>query len=361
MVKSLIKKIEKGVRKGRDKLKEGLGDLANVIGDKLVPKEAAPFLPLLAFVPGLNVGLGSLLGLNPTLAQYLVPQLLTAASTGKTRGDIDLGAQAVTAVGSFLGDPGTTTVDEATGEIIKKPARFDFGTKVTPGDPVFTDPTIDPGYFTGGETVPMEFADIANPSFTDRLKNIANVSRDFFQGDLPAFDKFRRPILDPETGLQLTVKDAGLAANVPRLATATGFGLVPGAMSYIDTKTEEAEREEEEEAERSAEALAAREALTDYFFSLSDPMNRFRDFRIFASDGGIASLSNGVPKDMQVDGRNGTFIPMGVKEKADDVPAMLSKNEFVMTADAVRAMGEGDVNRGAQRMYDLMNSLEAMA
>ena len=345
MVKSLIKKIEKGVRKGRDKLKEGLGDLANVIGDKLVPKEAAPFLPLLAFVPGLNVGLGSLLGLNPTLAQYLVPQLLTAASTGKTRGDIDLGAQAVTAAGSFLSDPN----------------RFEFGTKVTGGDPVFTDPTIDPGYVTGGETVPMEFADIANPSFTDRLKNIANVSRDFFQGDLPAFDKFRRPILDPETGLQLAVKDAGLAANVPRLATATGFGLAPGAMSYIDTKTEEAEREEEEEAERSAEALAAREALTDYFFSLSDPMNRFRDFRIFASDGGIASLSNGVPKNMQVDGRNGTFIPMGVKEKADDVPAMLSKNEFVMTADAVRAMGEGDVNRGAQRMYDLMNSLEAMA
>ena len=154
MVKSLFKKIEKGVRKGRDKLKEGLGDLANVIGDKLVPRELAPFLPLLAFVPGLNVGLGSLLGLNPTLAQYLVPQLLTAASTGKTRGDIDLGAQAVTAAGSFLSDPN----------------RFQFGTKVTGGDPVFTDPTIDPGYVTGGETVPMEFADITNPSFTDRLK-----------------------------------------------------------------------------------------------------------------------------------------------------------------------------------------------
>ena len=62
---------------------------------------------------------------------------------------------------------------------------------------------------------------------------------------------------------------------------------------------------------------------------------------------------------MQVDGRNGGFIPMGVKEKADDVPAMLSKDEFVMTADAVRGMGNGDVNAGAQKMYDLMNSLEA--
>ena len=77
------------------------------------------------------------------------------------------------------------------------------------------------------------------------------------------------------------------------------------------------------------------------------------------AEGGIMNAAPGMPDGMQVDGRNGTFIPMGVKEKADDVPAMLSKNEFVMTADAVRGMGGGDVNAGAQRMYDLMNSLEA--
>ena len=69
--------------------------------------------------------------------------------------------------------------------------------------------------------------------------------------------------------------------------------------------------------------------------------------------------SSGVPQGMQVDGRNGTFIPMGVQEKADDVPAMLSKNEFVMTADAVKAAGDGDAKKGAQRMYDLMHNLEA--
>jgi len=76
------------------------------------------------------------------------------------------------------------------------------------------------------------------------------------------------------------------------------------------------------------------------------------------AEGGMATAP-GMPQGMQVDGRNGTFIPMGVKEKADDVPAMLSKNEFVMTADAVRAAGGGSVEKGAQRMYDLMNSLEA--
>jgi hypothetical protein len=55
----------------------------------------------------------------------------------------------------------------------------------------------------------------------------------------------------------------------------------------------------------------------------------------------------------------GGFIPpVGVKEKADDIPAMLSNNEFVFTADAVRNMGDGNVNEGAQRMYDMMKKLE---
>jgi hypothetical protein len=55
----------------------------------------------------------------------------------------------------------------------------------------------------------------------------------------------------------------------------------------------------------------------------------------------------------------GGFIPpVGVKEKADDIPAMLSNNEFVFTADAVRNMGNGNVNKGAQRMYDMMKKLE---
>ena len=54
----------------------------------------------------------------------------------------------------------------------------------------------------------------------------------------------------------------------------------------------------------------------------------------------------------------GGYIPVGIKEKADDVPAMLSKNEFVFTADAVRGAGDGSINKGAQKMYKLMKSLE---
>jgi len=80
--------------------------------------------------------------------------------------------------------------------------------------------------------------------------------------------------------------------------------------------------------------------------------------RVGYAGGGIMNrnlLNTGVDKDM----RTGGFIPEGTREKADDVPARLSKNEFVMTADAVKAAGGGSVNRGAQRMYNLMNNLEA--
>ena len=75
-----------------------------------------------------------------------------------------------------------------------------------------------------------------------------------------------------------------------------------------------------------------------------------------AKDGGLMDLDG-----KEMDLRKGGFVPIGKKERADDVPARLSKNEFVMTADAVRAAGGGSVNEGAKRMYETKNKLEARA
>ena len=78
------------------------------------------------------------------------------------------------------------------------------------------------------------------------------------------------------------------------------------------------------------------------------------------ADGGLMNLRmGGMPAEMDL--RKGGFVPLGVKEKADDVPARLSKNEFVFTAKAVRNAGGGDVRKGAKRMYQVMNQLEARA
>jgi hypothetical protein len=78
--------------------------------------------------------------------------------------------------------------------------------------------------------------------------------------------------------------------------------------------------------------------------------------RVGAEEGGLMNLGG-----KEMDLRKGGFVPIGKKERADDVPARLSKNEFVMTADAVRGAGGGDINKGAKRMYETMNRLEARA
>ena len=72
------------------------------------------------------------------------------------------------------------------------------------------------------------------------------------------------------------------------------------------------------------------------------------------AEGGLMDMG-GMEKDYR---QEGGFVPIGGKEKADDVPARLSKNEFVFTADAVRAAGGGDIDAGAEVMENVMNNLE---
>jgi hypothetical protein len=75
--------------------------------------------------------------------------------------------------------------------------------------------------------------------------------------------------------------------------------------------------------------------------------------------GGIMNLKmGGLPAEMDLRAKGG-FVPIGKKERADDVPARLSKNEFVFTSNAVRNAGNGDIREGAKKMYNLMHKLEA--
>jgi hypothetical protein len=76
--------------------------------------------------------------------------------------------------------------------------------------------------------------------------------------------------------------------------------------------------------------------------------------RVMAQEGGLMDLG-GMEKDYRNDGG---FVPLGGEEKADDVPARLSRNEFVFTADAVRNAGGGDIDAGAEVMENVMKNLE---
>ena len=106
----------------------------------------------------------------------------------------------------------------------------------------------------------------------------------------------------------------------------------------------------------SGEKLKALAIKYPYIHQNADVVNVAQGGRIgFAEGGGIMDLG-GMEKDYRAEGG---FVPIGREEKADDVPARLSVNEFVFTADAVRNAGGGDIDRGAEVMENMMKNLEA--
>jgi hypothetical protein len=138
---------------------------------------------------------------------------------------------------------------------------------------------------------------------------------------------------------------AGLAG----LATAKGF---------------EEQTPEEQDRGESIDIAAIRRRPFDFLA----PRFAGSQFDFYAAEGGQAKKEpvakkvmplldmGGMEKDYRAEGG---FVPIGRMEKADDVPARLSKNEFVFTADAVRNAGDGDVDKGAEVMYNMMKNLEA--
>ena len=98
-----------------------------------------------------------------------------------------------------------------------------------------------------------------------------------------------------------------------------------------------------------------RQILIDFAPDMYTGTKYAKGGRVKRAAGGVMDLG-GMEKDYRF---NGGFVPLGEYEKKDDVPARLSKNEFVFTADAVRAAGGGSINKGAQKMYDTMKTLEA--
>ena len=148
----------------------------------------------------------------------------------------------------------------------------------------------------------------------------------------------------------------GIGAGVTSLLAASGMG-----------------EEEIEETKRDPDKL--RIYLKDYFSKLNpnasdEEVEQFVETNVseYATGGRVGLMGGAMPTGIMRTNQAGTierdyretggFVPVGIKEKADDVPAMLSKNEFVMTADAVRGMGDGSIEKGAQRLYDQMKSLE---
>jgi len=215
-------------------------------------------------------------------------------------------------------------------------------------------------------------------SFLEGLKNVGesglDLAQDYVQGNRDTLAGFGA---DPSGLASLSGLKSAAGALGPTLSQGTGDVAYEAAVDMKNAQdaldAEEAAQIEEtttaNESERaSLQMTMMRQAgIPEETVEETLEMNGLSEYYTppaSAAEGGIIGLKEGGMLNFggrEMDLRTGGFVPIGKKERADDVPARLSKNEFVMTADAVRAAGGGSVNKGAQRMYDIMNKLEARA
>jgi hypothetical protein len=316
---------------------------------KIIPKEVRPALPFLAaavpfMLPG--AGIASLpFASNPALQRGILSSLANVGSQGvmDPEGDINL----LSAAMAGLTGAGTTKGFGDTLRGMRTPVGIEG---------------VDPGLARGVYDNRGFFTKAADLGLTGAAK-----AADFLGGSRETLEALGSGKMDLFS--KAGAKAAARAAAVP---VSQGSGdLAYSFATKAMRDFEEAQAEELRQAGLSETEmmLARRDAITSSMlaaaFDQEDIDATLDELGLLNfAEGGIASLKDGGMLDFggrEMDLRGGGFVPIGKKEKADDVPARLSKNEFVMTADAVRAAGGGSVNKGAQRMYNLMNQLEARA
>ena len=319
---------------------------------KVTPRELRPALPFLAaFTPFMlpGSGIASLpFASNPALQRGILSSLANIGSQEvmDPEGDINL----LSAAMAGLTGAGTT---EGFGDTLRgMTTKGQFAGLPGGGGQAMSDALANRGFFTKAADLGLTGASKA----ADFLSGSREVLGQLGSGEMDIFSK-------------AGAKALGKAAAVPASQGSGDLAYAFGSKAMRDF--EEAQAEELRQAGLSeTEMMLARrnaitEAMTDALFDEEDINATLDELGLLDfAEGGIASLKDGGMLDFggrEMDLRGGGFVPIGKKEKADDVPARLSKNEFVMTADAVRAAGGGSVNKGAQRMYNLMNNLEARA
>jgi len=215
-------------------------------------------------------------------------------------------------------------------------------------------------------------------SFLEGLKNVGesglDLAQDYVQGNRDTLAGFGA---DPSGLASLSGLKSAAGALGPTLSQGTGDVAYEAAVDMKNAQ-DALDAEEAAQIEETTTANESERANLQMTFMRQGghseetiqetlDMNDLGEYYTppaSAAEGGIIGLKEGGMLNFdgrEMDLRTGGFVPIGRKERADDVPARLSKNEFVMTADAVRAAGGGSVNKGAQRMYDVMNKLEARA
>ena len=360
------------------------------ISDKFLPNELRPFLPYATmFLPGSGI-LGAMGGAGGFAKMYAANMLTQALGDPEAEFE-DLNQLSGIMSGAQGALSGVNTAENLRG--------------MTTQEKLLNDPSMltKEGIMNQMATAPIGSSSLAEASgrgllggAKDLALNMGAGTSDYLTGNINTL----RDLGSGRSPLNLeTFKEAGKAI-APDFAKATGDVAVNFARPAI-REFEEADRLEQAQIEETTTADESQRAdlqmtfmrqaghdeetieetlvqndLGAYYeppvetaaygglMGNNKTYHQYHDQYIPMDSEGIMSYNRGgnvLPQGTEMDYRGGGFIPMGSKEKADDVPARLSKNEFVMTADAVKAAGGGSVNEGAKRMYEIMNKLEARA
>jgi len=398
----------KGVTKAVTGVVKGVANAVKSVAKSPIGKIALTIAATYALGPA-GLGIGQMASATPWIASAinagLANTLVQGITTGKFNPKEALTAAALGGVSGAMGVPGTSETTAATNTGTNITSDF---SKVGLGNPdagaaIYTDySTIAPtaaqaqaagmgvsdlgdvatkGYAVAPQNTSFQLqgagdgstinanaitSDYSYPGTLDKIKtSVSNYGTDLMNKAQTGIQNLYQDPLGTITKLAgsayETVKD-----NAIPLAIGAGAGYALGAPQQPNESNEDFAKRQQDEVNPLITYYGRNLQIKNpYFYQKFGAKNPFET----AAQGGIMGYRGGgsmVPPARQIEGgiieldarKSGGYIPYGKKERHDDVPAMLAKDEFVFTSRAVKAAGNGDAKRGAAKMYALMKQLE---
>jgi hypothetical protein len=399
IVKGIGKAVKSVAKAVKSVAKSDIGRIALTIGAGMLLGPAGGFfggaglgasLTTNAFLAGaINAGAANLLVQGITTGKINPKEALLAGALGGVTGYMSPGSVGI--------DPNTGTAITTTSTNITAPTLESSGVGNTtiPGsinispDSSLKGLVAESGPGFRPETIRVQDAFPGTDAAAAAAKNATISSSPFTNATTsPSTGFFQDTLNKAQTGIQNlykdpigTIKGIGTAAlDYTQKEPGTALALAAGAGSLATLGAQlGVPRNEGEDDDSYAKRLEGVQGyITQYGRNLSikDPYFYQKEGAVnpfaptMAANGGIMGYKKGgsmVPPARQIEGgvieldarKTGGYIPYGKKERVDDVPAMLAKDEFVFTSRAVKAAGGGSAKRGAAKMYALMKQLES--
>ena len=385
-----IGKIFSGAAKAVSGAVKGVANAVKSVAKSPIGKIALTIAATYALGPA-GLGIGQMASATPWIASAinagLANTLIQGITTGKFNPKEALTAAALGGFSGAMGVPGTTETANATNitgnaftDMTASPVSS-ASTAQALSTPTGLEGQIGTGYATAPANLPYQLqgagagstinanaitSDYSYPGTLDKIKtSVSNYGTDLMNKAQTGIQNLYQDPLGTITKLAGSAYDTAKENIVPLgLGAAAGYAL--GAPQQPNESDEDFAKRQQDEVNPLITYYGRNLQIKNpYFYQKFGATNPFEN----AAQGGIMGYKKGgsmVPPARQIEGgvieldarKSGGYIPYGKKERHDDVPAMLAKDEFVFTSKAVKAAGGGSAQRGAAKMYALMKQLE---